>query len=178
MPRTKQDHYFNPTPDTAAAETKNGTIIVDAVDADLLKAADVNGGYARWYSHNENDRPIRFRLHRVVMERMTGAPIPDGMLVDHINHNTLDNRRSNLRLCTKAENNRNAKRRSDNSLGLKGVSFEQSKNKFRARIKVNGKQRSLGHFDTAEEAHAAYVAKARELYGEYANDGDGCLVLR
>lgn len=50
---------------------------------------------------------IRFYMHRVIMERCSGEEIPKGMEVDHINHNTLDNTRENLRIVTKWENNHN-----------------------------------------------------------------------
>jgi HNH endonuclease/AP2 domain len=83
--------------------------------------------------------------------------------VDHINGNPLDNRFCNLRevdLRTNVENLRHA--RSDNRLGIQGV--RKRSNRFEARIQVNGKAIHLGHFDSAKEAHSAYVKHKRKLH--------------
>jgi hypothetical protein len=84
--------------------------------------------------------------------------------VDHINGNPLDNRRSNLRICTAKENMRN--RTSKNTNGFKGV--HRQLKKFRAIIHKDYKQIYLGTFDTAEEAARAYDKAAREMFGEFA----------
>lgn len=91
--------------------------------------------------------------------------------IDHINGRRDDNRLCNLRLATWSENNRNAKRRSDNTSGVKGVSFDKARDRWLARIKTDGYDRYLGRFDTPEEAHAAYCKAAAELHGEFANFG-------
>ena len=76
--------------------------------------------------------------------------------VDHINGDVDDNRIANLRIATTAENCQNRHRaRVDNASGLMGVSIDRS-GRYRARIMVDGKSRSLGFHDTAEAAHAAY----------------------
>lgn len=85
-------------------------------------------------------------LHRV----LTNAP--KGTEVDHINGNTLDNRLCNLRVCSKAENNRNKPHQSNNTSGHMGVSFKKDKRKWKAYISVNKKQLHLGYFSTKEEA--------------------------
>jgi hypothetical protein len=103
-------------------------------------------------------------VHRLVMMAFLGLQ-PDE-LVDHINGDSLDNRLSNLRKCTLAQNGYNSKKPKNNKSGYKGVCFQQ--NKWRASIHVNGKQKFLGYYDTPEEAHAAYCAAAREYYGEFA----------
>lgn len=87
-------------------------------------------------------------------------------VVDHINGIGTDNRLSNLREATTSENNRNSRIRSDNSTGFKGVSRQGRR--FRAYIKSGDRQRNLGVYDTPEAAHAAYVAAANELFGEFA----------
>ncbi len=86
--------------------------------------------------------------------------------VDHINNDSLDNRRENLRPCTQAENTRNA--RSWGSVPYKGVSFHTITNKYRARIRINGATRQIGVFDNAESAALAYNEAAKSHYGEFA----------
>lgn len=86
-------------------------------------------------------------------------------MVDHINGNKLDNRKSNLRICTDAENARNSSKKSGN---FKGVQWRSDKHKFRARIMDNGKEIFIGYFTNEIEAAKAYDTKAKELFGEFA----------
>lgn len=92
---------------------------------------------------------------------------PDGQ-VDHINGDRGDNRACNLRLATNRQNQQNQKKRSDNSSGLKGVSWNSARRKWIAQIKVAGEKKYLGGFDTAAEAHSAYVSAANAAFGEFA----------
>ena len=108
------------------------------------------------------------RIHRVIWAYHYGE-IEEGVFVDHINRDPFDNRIENLRLCNKAQNNANSKVRSDNNLGIKGVCVSGSK--FRARVSKQGKEIHLGNFDTIEEAHAAYLKAAEEVFGEFACGG-------
>lgn len=89
----------------------------------------------------------------------------EGMCIDHINRNSLDNRRCNLRVCTIQENTCNMKPK--NRLGVKGVCFIK-RNKFEAKIKRDDKIYHLGVFNTMKEATDAYDKKAAELFGEFA----------
>lgn len=75
-------------------------------------------------------------------------------VIDHINHNKLDNRLSNLRDVTSRENSRNRKPRDGKSLPF-GVAWKPDKGRYRARIMIDGKERHLGYFDTVEEAASA-----------------------
>jgi hypothetical protein len=86
---------------------------------------------------------------------------PEGMMVDHINRSTLDNRVQNLRIATNCQNQHNTKKRIDNSSGIRGVRLENGR--WRAQIKCNGKNMHLGIFPTAEQAKYAYDKKAIEL---------------
>jgi hypothetical protein len=99
-------------------------------------------------------------MHRLLMAA------PSGLCVDHIDGNTLDNRRANLRLATHSENLRNMKRKKNNRSGYRGV--HRVRNRWCAQITCNRKVRTLGTFATAEEAHEAYVKAATELHGEFA----------
>ena len=88
---------------------------------------------------------------------------------DHRNHDTLDNRRSNLRVCTSLSNAWNQKKRSTNTSGYKGVTWIEDRRKWRAQICVKGKHRFLGEFDLIQDAVEAYDEGAREHFGEFAH---------
>lgn len=94
--------------------------------------------------------------------------VPHGMMADHINRDTLDNRRSNLRIVTPAKNawNRNAMR--GTASGYKGVSWNVDAKQWSARITVRGRREHLGYYDDASEAAYAYDNAARIYYGEFA----------
>lgn len=90
---------------------------------------------------------------------------------DHINRDTLDYRRSNLRECSNAENCRNKGAHKNNKLGLKGVTHHPCHNRikhYRAAIMLNGKRIGLGMFLTKEEAAQAYDEAAKEHHGQFA----------
>jgi hypothetical protein len=101
-------------------------------------------------------------MHRVV------ANAPKGLLVDHINHNGLDNRKSNLRLCTNSQNLQNKRPRSGCTSKYKGVYWHKDRKKFCAKIHLNRKAIHLGYFKDEIEAAKAYDKKAIELFGEFA----------
>ena len=84
--------------------------------------------------------------------------------IDHINGDPLDNRIENLREATLAENAQNVAMHRDNTSGYLGVSFDRPRNKFQARLCVDGKVVFRGRFDTAEEAHEAYKAAKRRFH--------------
>lgn len=109
----------------------------------------------------------RIYMHRAVMERMLGDSIPAGYEIDHINGDRANNKRENLRLATRSQNAANTR----NYKGLspyKGVSWFAPRGYWRATIRLNGKQRTLGYYDTEEKAARAHDAKARELHGAFA----------
>lgn len=102
-------------------------------------------------------------MHRLV------ASAPQGMTVDHINCNKLDNRKGNLRICTFSENIRNRPANIRSKTGVKGV--RKIGNKFSASIRHGGrgaKPKHLGMFDTIEAASRAYAETAKIYYGEFA----------
>lgn len=93
----------------------------------------------------------------------------DGFIADHKHSDqTLNNMRFNLRCANELDNARNAQKRCDNTTGFKGATYNKRLGKYIGQLFYQGKGIHLGCFLTAEEAHAAYCAKARELYGEFA----------
>jgi hypothetical protein len=88
--------------------------------------------------------------------------------VDHENHNTLDDRPSNLRPCPDEQNYWNRTKYKNNSTGFKGVFHTSGSKTFRAQIRVNKKAEYLGCFNTAEEAHIMYCFAAIFYFGEFA----------
>lgn len=101
-------------------------------------------------------------LHRVVAERM-GLDISDGV-VDHINGDTLDNRRENLRVVSRAESVRNQSGLSkQNKSGVPGVSFRA--NRWQVGIGVDGKWKNLGRYHTLEEAKQVRLLAEKEIWG-------------
>ena len=103
------------------------------------------------------------RLHRRIMNAQPGES------VDHINHNGLDCRRENLRLCAHSENLCNqVKQKRETSSRFKGACWNKRNGKWMSVIKRNGKQVYLGYFATDEEAARAYDEAAKRLFGEFA----------
>lgn len=100
-------------------------------------------------------------LHRFLM-----SP-DDEQQIDHINCDTLDNRRCNLRYATLAENNRNQRIAKNNTSGYKGVTFEKRRGVWRASIAHDGHRYRLGSFPTAEAAAAAYNEASAKLHGNF-----------
>jgi hypothetical protein len=86
--------------------------------------------------------------------------------LDHKDKDGLNNRIRNLRICSNAQNMGNTSKHVDGSSGYKGVSWHKQAQKWHARIGFDYKSIHIGIFDTAEEAHQAYVAKAKELFGD------------
>jgi len=115
------------------------------------------GPYAEARDHNQR----RLLMHRVI----TGAP--KGMVVDHINHNTLDNRKVNLRVVTRQQNQCNVLPRSGNLSRFKGVCLNKRVNRWMAYINVYGKRTYLGYFELEEDAARAYDTASHRLHGEY-----------
>jgi hypothetical protein len=138
--------------------------IVDVVDADLAthkwwpsRTSEVHIYPQRHIGRIAHRRYAKKHLHREIGERMYGGPIPRGWVVDHINGDTLDNRRSNLRVVTHTENVWNQKRVGrDSASGIIGV--RQHRKRWQAYICEGRKMITLGSFDTAEEARVARLA--------------------
>jgi hypothetical protein len=146
------------------ALTRGKTAIVDADDYEKIsqhKWMCTSNGYAARRPWNKGNR-ISILMHRVILDA------PDDMQVDHINGNKLDNRKSNLRLCTFQQNMCNRPSNYVAKSGYKGVWVNQTGRPWLAVIKAHGKRFCLGTFDTAEEAARAYDEAAKERFGEFA----------
>lgn len=101
--------------------------------------------------------------HRLAWLYMTGEWPSDNL--DHKDENKQNNRFKNLRLATNAQNFQNiSAARRDNGTGLRGVSRNRRGKPFRARIKVDGKETTIGSFDTPEQAHAAYLDAKKKMH--------------
>jgi hypothetical protein len=99
---------------------------------------------------------------------------PDNLFVDHINGDTLDNQRENLRLCTRAENARNRRLAKNNTSGCTGVVLANNKTSWKASVYINGKMKHLGTFKTKEEAVSARKRAEKEVYGNFAPNTGAC----
>jgi len=147
--------------------TQGYVALVDVDDYDFLmqwkwcamvtKSGNV---YAARRSPMVNGKQKKTLMHRVVMNA------PPDKFVDHRDGNTLNNCRSNLRLCTNAENLRNQGKNKNNTSGFCGV-YRNGKG-FQAQIRLNGKLLHMGTYSTPEEAARAYDIGAIKYHGEFA----------
>lgn len=107
-----------------------------------------------------------FAAHRLAFLYENGKWPND--VVDHADRDGLNNSWGNLREATRSENAANTGAMRSNAIGVRGVSAVPKTNRYRANMRINGRQTSLGHFDTIEAASAAYRCVARILHGEFA----------
>lgn len=107
-------------------------------------------------------------MHRFIFEKYN-LITDNEMLVDHKDQNGLNNQKSNLRLCSKKENNSNTKSRENSSSKYLGVSYHKITFKWQASININNKQKYIGLFKTQEEAARAYDDLAKIHHGQFAN---------
>ncbi|MBK8139547.1 MAG: HNH endonuclease [Chloroflexi bacterium] len=158
--------------------TQGYVAIIDAADADIAQfkwTAHLKKGrdavYAYRHTRTDGGKIERIFLHRLILCRMMQRTFARGELVDHINRDGLDCRRANLRVATPSQNQANRKIRKDAIGGLKGAVWDKSRGKWQAKIRAFGKNIFLGRYETAIEAHQAYMAAARQYFGEFACDG-------
>lgn len=130
--------------------SKGETFYFDLEDYDKIKPYSwrLNRGYVIAHINGKTAQ-----MHRFVLNA--------SKIVDHINHNKADNRKTNLRDCTPSQNNMNRN-------GVKGIFFDKSKNKWRARIGINCKTINLGSFKTQQEAIKARKKAEKKYFGEFA----------
>ena len=150
--------------------TQNQFALVDDEDYEMLSGFKwhYSNGYAihHHYIKTVKGRPItkKVLMHSLIMNT------PKGMDTDHIDGNRLDNRRNNLRICTRRENGQNRKEhRKGKLLGVNTVKRKSLNNIYtyhHAGIQINGKRVHLGTFATPELAHQAYLDKAKSILTE------------
>lgn len=163
-PKLRRPHELPDCPYVGAMYiplTKGMFAIVDAADYTALSQWKwhFSNGYAARYGE-ERGKPA-IRMHRQIMSA------PDDMDCDHINGNGLDNRRRNLRVCTRQQNLCN-KDSHVNTKPYKGVFWNRRARRWFASIQAKGKAYYLGYFDTPEEAAVVYNKAARILHGQFA----------
>jgi hypothetical protein len=145
--------------------SKGKYALIDEEDFDLINrfSWSTNVASHTCYAYAHIGKEGRWSMPRLLLG------IEDSkVLVDHIDHNGLNNRRSNLRVCTHAENGRNKKKSINRSSEYKGVSRAVIHKKWTAAIKFNDKTKHIGCFELEIDAAKAYDAKAVELFGEFA----------
>ena len=126
----------------------------------------INGTNGKFYAVRQikvdNKHTKRMYLHREIMNA------PKGMLVDHKDGNSFDNRRVNLRLATRSQNSCNKRKRANTSSQFIGVYWDKAKRKWVARIKYQGKSRMIGNFLDETAAAKAYDEAAKKYHKEFA----------
>lgn len=137
-----QEHYWRP--DRNIEKNPNNWYLVSKMKIE-----------GKWYN---------IRLHRFLMN----CPPTGGLYVDHINNNTLDNRKMNLRFATVAENAANTIRKVKSASGYKGVHWNDKSGKWVARVGRKTKGVYLGYWDKPEDAAKDYDMMMLEIYGEFA----------
>jgi len=169
--RLKEGHCHDLSALATTASTEHRVItltrgrftIVDAEDYDRLAEHKwyVSDNRGLFYAQRQqNGRTIR--MHRVILN------IPPGLLCDHKNHNTLDNRRCNLRICTQAQNHYNQLPRDGGTSRYKGVHWHKDHRRWEAQIQHKGRNIHIGYYDYEADAAIAYDDMAIELFGEFA----------
>jgi hypothetical protein len=148
--------------------TQGLVAIVDDEDYELVSRytwqAVSNGAdyYAVCTIYEDDGTQWPLRMHRLIMNA------PDDMEVDHVNNNTLDYQRSNMRLATRSQNNANRTMpQGEGGSGYRGV-YRTTSGRWRAQIKSGGTIHQLGSYDTPEEAARAWDEAALQMHGSFA----------
>lgn len=151
--------------------TRGQFALVDDIDYEELSKY-------KWYAQKRRDgdfcavRNIKIPREKhtsVYMSRqILGLERGDFRQADHINHNSLDNRRINIRICTSQQNNMNRNPRSNTSSSYKGVSLDKKRKKWLVQIGIKGKIKTIGRFFLEKQAALAYNKAAKKYFGEFA----------
>jgi HNH endonuclease/AP2 domain len=151
--------------DVSTSKHKNVYSKIDVDDIERVLSHTVGGRGARWIAHDNSegkwglyvgDTARKTRLHRFIVKLSDPT-----LIVDHINGDILDNRKQNLKITTRSENNKNMRKHINNTSGYTGVIFKDGL--WVATISASNKTLYLGGFDTKSEANIAYRAAAKAL---------------
>lgn len=152
--------------------TQGQYALVDDADYDWLSqwkwcAQKIRGNFyavRRSLRTNKNRKQYSIYMHRQIL----GLKRKDKRQGDHIDHNTLDNQRENLRVCTGQQNHRNRKSHLNSSSNFKGIFWVKGMKKWRSSIGINGKSKHLGYWNIEEVAALAYDMVAIREFGDFA----------
>ncbi|PGL88569.1 hypothetical protein CN926_00765 [Bacillus thuringiensis] len=124
------------------------------IDDDIKTPSGLYRVFAKknYFAFRENKKVIK--LHRWIM-----GVSDKNVHVDHVNGDTLDNRRNNLRICTTKQNAQNKR--------VKGYYYDKDSGKYRTSVRIDGKLKNLGRYDTPEEAQQVYRKAHAEAFGEF-----------
>lgn len=144
--------------------TRGKVALVDDVDYESVSKY-------KWYYHSSgyagSQIVIDGKKRYIYMHRQILNCTPT-QEIDHVNHNGLDNRRCNLRVCSRAENNRNTRKRTVATSQYKGVLWSKRKKEWLAFITLNGKHNSLGFFESEQDAAKTYDRAVRYYFTDFA----------
>jgi hypothetical protein len=137
-------------------------VMVDDEDYEFLSKFNWQVDKYNTVQTHKTDKINNTLIHRLIMNP------PNGVEIDHIDGNRLNNRKSNLRFATSSQNKINRGPRKDNTSGFKGVSLNKKLNKYGVRLMIDGKYKHLGLFNNKIEAAKVYNENALKYYGEFA----------
>tara|TARA_R110000764_G_scaffold196248_1_gene281399 strand:+ start:273 stop:764 length:492 start_codon:yes stop_codon:yes gene_type:complete len=147
----------------------DGQLIRKVTVATNAKAGDMAGTLGgTGYVQVKVDK-VQYKLHRLIYKMHYGT---EPTVVDHINGVPTDNRIENLRAATTAQNAQNSRLASDNSSGVKGVSWNNAMTRWVASVCLEGTRTHLGYFDTLEEATLVIKGARLSLHKEFTNHGE------
>lgn len=169
--RHKKENRYEVNGDVVTMyDSKGYSFLIDLEDLDRVREycwKVSERGYVQTTSPMVNGRRTYIPLHRFVMNCTDHS-----MVVDHINHNTSDNRKCNLRICTPTQNQYNVKPSAYNKSGVRGVRFNKYCNKWEVGFTLEGKHRIIGYFNNINDAIKLRKQYEEKYYGEYAYKGD------
>ena len=155
--------------------TKGMYAVIDADDFEKVSALKwcVHKGYSKWYGARSQWHPELKRSKQIFLHNFIFGEVPMGYFVDHINGDSLDNRRENLRLATRSQNRGNARKTVQifgrpTSSKYKGVCWDKNNNKWQVQMKIDNKTRFIGQFSDEMKAAEAYNKAASAHFGEFA----------
>ena len=169
MPGPTDEELFQSLHKEFSYNPETGVMTRTVQTSRRVKVGDFAGSMGLDGYYRVMHRSKLYLVHRLIWVMMTGKmPIKH---MDHINGIRSDNRFCNLREATHSENMRNRPSFGKSKSGLKGAKWHKGQQKWTSSIRVLGKEKWLGTFNSKEEAHAAYCAAAIEYHKEFAHHG-------